>query len=716
MSIFQKLFLPFIFGMLFIGIVSIGSVFFMQHINFDMQMQEKLNSSKNIFYSSFDDELKTINELIKIIQENPRLYKEYKSGNKDEVKEILKIYYKQMNLSFDITHLYLIKPDKKVFYRAHNPTRRGDVIDRFTLNKAKETKKASHGLEFGIFRNFTFRVVHPWIVKGELIGYIELGKEINHISKRISKYLEASLYFGIDKVFIEKIYTEDNIKNKNWTLINNHYILREEDSIIPSYIEEFFSLDIDSNNRVTEVFLDNHVGNIKLIDARGKVIGEIVISTDISKKHEQAFFLLSINISIILVIIIILLIIQYRFSKRFQNELDISQTKLNNEKLKAEEAVLVKSAFLANMSHEIRTPMNGIIGMTHLVLKTDLKDKQKNYIEKIDNSAKSLLAIINDILDLSKIEAQKLHIEKINFNMKKVIDSVVSLIELKAKEKGLKLVVNYGKDVKDNFYGDSLRLCQILTNLLSNAVKFTDNGEIGIYISKIDIDRFRFEIKDTGIGLNKEQISKLFQPFSQADCSTTREYGGTGLGLTISKKLVELMDGKIWVESKEKKGSSFIFKIDLKELGDESNIYPASNEIEEKSLTIEDENSDYNLKSLDGKKILLVEDNKTNQLIILGLLEESNIDVEIANNGQEAIEKFENNKYYLILMDLQMPVMDGYEATKIIRSRDKEIPIIALSANVMKADVQRTYEVGMNMHLGKPINIKEFYKTLLKYK
>lgn len=388
---------------------------------------------------------------------------------------------------------------------------------------------------------------------------------------------------------------------------------------------------------------------------------------------------------------------------------DITQRKEDAEELlRAQKA---KELFLANVSHEIRTPINGIAGMAALLQQNPEEKDKAIYLNAISSAAENLKVIINDILDLASIESGKLQFEEIGFNPSDLLKSLIDTFQVQASEKKISLHFFLQPEANRILIGDPVRLNQILINLLSNAIKFTHHGSISIncFVEREEASKVitRFEVKDTGIGIPKDKLSKIFDSFSQADASITRKYGGTGLGLTIVKQLAELQNGSIQVKSKEDLGSTFIVRLPYK-IGDAGNIPEHAGKFG-KSKT---------LNSLKLLKVLLVEDNDINRLYASSILKSWGCICEQAENGFVAVEKVKNHDFDIALMDIQMPVLDGFEATRQIRAlvpAKSKIPIIALTANATQKDVEKCLEEGMNDCISKPFTPEDLYKTLTKF-
>jgi len=389
-------------------------------------------------------------------------------------------------------------------------------------------------------------------------------------------------------------------------------------------------------------------------------------------------------------------------------KMEAEQQQLILEKEIAEGTAKARSEFLSTMSHEIRTPMNAVIGMSHILLQEDPREEQIPNLKILKFSAENLLSLINDILDYNKLESGKLNFERTNFSLKDTANSITHSLKVKARENNNDIVVNMGENVPEHVVGDPTRLAQVLNNLLSNAVKFTENGQVtlDIQLQKEEGDDLLldFAIKDTGIGIPEDKLEHIFESFTQACSSTTRKFGGTGLGLAIIKKILEHQDSQINVKSTIGEGSTFYFTLRLAK-----GVAPSEQAAEENE----------EMQSLSGTKVLLVEDNKINQVIANRFLKKWDIQYDVADNGAIALEKVQHNDYDVILMDLQMPTMDGYTATAKIRnlpeSKYQDLPIIALTASAMLEERNRVYTVGMNDYVTKPFNPIELYSAINKH-
>ena len=477
-----------------------------------------------------------------------------------------------------------------------------------------------------------------------------------------------------------------------------------------------------------DIFGGNAIASyVPLLGADGSVVGIIAVGqfTEDDTKEIMNFVLTAMLIS--LVILAIGLFIARIVSVAIELKLKNMQEDLRLALDAAETANIAKSSFLATMSHEIRTPISAIIGMTAIGKQTSDADKRVDAFEKIDGASRHLLGVINDVLDFSKIESGKLELSPSSFEFGKVLQRVEDIIRFRVDERRQNFYVSIGDDIPKTLVGDDQRLSQIIANLLSNAVKFTpDEGTIRLnsqLISEEDgVCRIQISVEDTGIGISDEQKDRLFLSFEQAEAGTSRKYGGTGLGLTISKRIVELMGGEIWVESEPGKGSKFFFTVLLmreaddndQELGVDANRNNAANGPEgADGAAGQDCCGAGQANDFSGYTVLLAEDVEINREIVISLLEPTRLNIVCAENGVRAVDMFiaAPLNYDMIFMDIQMPEMDGYEATGKIRASGlpgaESVPIIAMTANVFREDVEKCLEAGMNGHVGKPIDIDE---------
>ena len=535
--------------------------------------------------------------------------------------------------------------------------------------------------------------------KGDVLGVVIVARDVT-AQKLASQYARSLIEASFDPLFA--ISPEGKITDMNQASVK--ITGRSREQLIGTDFFDYFTEPEKAREGYKEVFANGFVTNFPLTmrdhvatdvlfngsvykDGRGNVLGVVVVARDITEQKRTA---IELNEAIIA-------------AKKATSIAETAKIKAETATVAAENAVKSKQQFLSNMSHEIRTPMNAIIGFTKVVLKTNLTAKQKEYLLAIKISGDALIVLINDILDLAKVDSGKMKFEKIPFKMAVSISAMLHLFETKIQEKNLILVKDYDSRIPEVLLGDPVRLHQIILNLVSNAVKFTNRGTITVSVRMVSNDvgkmGIQFSVTDTGIGIPNKKIEKVFENFQQASSDTSRIYGGTGLGLAIVKQLVEQQGGQVTVKSEEGVGSEFSFTI-IFDKTEEKADYEA-----------EFQEDDQELKNI---KVLVVEDIALNQLLMKTVLDDFGFDRDIASNGKLAIEKMQNKTYDIILMDLQMPEMNGFEATDYIRNKlNSKIPIIALTADVTTVDLEKCKAVGMNDYVAKPVDERLLFNKII---
>ncbi len=867
MQISKAIIIPVAFALLVLVVTAVTSICMLEEHKMQVKTGTHIDEVQRLFQMEIDEDAALLHGLIDLLERDSAIQDRWLSRDREALLKYVQPIYEKLRRDHRVTHFYFHDLDKTCRLRVHHPARRGDTIKRITLADAVREGKPSHGIELGPLGTFALRAVHPWIVDGELVGYIELGEEISHTTVEIQSILGVEAVFLVDKLHLERSGWEAGMemlgRSANWDQFEDVAVIDATTDQVPSGLGEHLRTAEDDGSAYFELdFRDRQYrcGFSPLVDAADKKLGRILVMVDITSEQHALLSLLGTTVGIGLVaggiLCSFLLLYVRKIEKRLANACEGKERELR-ERAKAEKAATreraklaamisgmqegvvfadredrivevnqffcdfvgkdrgdilgktisdlhsgdvkkrlmqriegfrshakaeafhlqrrvgksevmlrmqpvyndgrydgvllnvidvtdlvearreaehlneylqeqtalanhlaaqaamanaAKSEFLANMSHEIRTPMNAIIGFGDILADEELTSDQAENVEIIRESGKTLLNLINDILDFSKIEAGKLDIDMQECSLAKTLHCIESMMMPKAEKKGVDFRVITADNLPTCIRTDQTRLNQCLINLVNNAIKFTEQGHVHVKMSleeKGGTHCIRFDVEDTGVGIPADKQRAIFEPFTQADGTTTRKYGGTGLGLAVTRQLAELLGGELSVESEEGKGAVF------------SLVLPVGLELREQPTL--DRNGD-TVRPADSTpqlvfsgRVLVAEDVKTNQMLVRSLLERCGLDVVIVSDGKQAVEQGIAGKFDLILMDMQMPVMDGYAATKLLRNRGVQIPIVALTACAMKGDEQKCIEVGCTDYLSKPIQRLRLMEVLGQY-
>ncbi len=702
-----------------------------------------LNNASDALRTGLLRQADAVDSLGHVLLRDPVLTDGLKTLDRDRLLAACRPSFAKLREEHGITHLYFHGPDRVNLLRVHNPSKHGDLINRFTAREAERTGIPSSGIELGPLGTFTLRVVQPVLDGATLVGYLELGKEIEDILAVTHSGHETELTVIIRKSALQRAKWEAGMKmlgrKGNWNRFPDDVLIYTSLSRFPVEAERFVKETTREQHNVTAgADFDGRVWRIltsPLHDVSGAEVGNLLVFHDTTQAVVNFSRMLVMSLAAAGALLAALVGFLFVTLRRVDRDILTSTINLREQTArantmtdKAEAANRAKSEFLANMSHEIRTPMTAVLGFTENIAENVVKQENVEAIATVRRNGEYLINIINNILDLSRIEAGKMTVEQNRFKPCGIVADVASLMRVRADAKGLDFDSEYIAAIPETIQGDAVRLRQILINLIGNAIKFTDEGAVRLIVRFVGAANgnhartppsspyMQFDVLDTGLGMSDEQAKILFQPFTQADTSTTRKFGGTGLGLTISKRFAELLGGDIkLVESEVGTGTRFRATVAT---GSIEGVKMLANPTSAAVITNTSHDAARVLPSdLQGLHILLAEDGPDNQRLISFVLKKAGANVSVMENGKLAIDaalaaRDDGNPFDVILMDMQMPIMDGYEATTRLRQQGYTEPIVALTAHAMEGDRERCINAGCDDYATKPIDRRKLIETI----